>query len=107
MPTKPYSETLKEVLKDPKDAAEYLEIALREEDEEGFLLALRNVAEVYGVAEVAERAGVNRESLYKTLTKNGNPKLRTLISVLHGVGVRLSFEPENGRTAASPRGQAL
>ncbi len=101
MPTKAYSETLKEILKDPQDVAAYLETALREEDEAGFLVALRNVAEVHGVAEVAARAGVGRESLYKTLSENGNPKLRTLVSVLHGVGLRLSFEPENNQHAAA------
>lgn len=46
MATRPYSETLHEALKDPRDAAAYLEAALTEEDEEGFLLALRTVAEV-------------------------------------------------------------
>lgn len=100
MATRPYSETLKEVLKEPRDVAEYLETVLREEDEAGFLIALRNVAEAHGMAEVADRAGVGRESLYKTLSENGNPKLRTLVSVLHGVGIRLAFEPENNRRAA-------
>lgn len=90
-----YRETLHEALKDPRDAAAYLEAALTEEDEEGFLLALSTVAEIYGIADVAKRSGVGRESLYKTLSETGNPKLRTLVSVLHGVGLRLSFEPEN------------
>lgn len=99
MPTKPYSETLKEVLKDPQDIAAYLETALREEDEAGFLVALRNVAEARGIAEVAALAGVGRESLYKTLSASGNPKLSTLVSVLHGIGLRLAFEPEKENTA--------
>ncbi len=101
MATRTYSETLHEALKDPRDAAAYLEAALNEEDEEGFLLALRTVAEIHGIADVAKRAGVGRESLYKTLSENGNPKLRTLVSVLHGIGLRLSFEPENSRQAAT------
>jgi probable addiction module antidote protein len=100
MATRPYSETLKEVLKDPKDVAEYLGVVLKEEDEAGFLVALRNIAEVRGMAEVAKLAGVGRESLYKTLSENGNPKLSTLVSVLHGIGIRLSFEPENDGHAA-------
>lgn len=100
MAARPYSETLSDALKDPADAAAYLQAALAEEDEEGFLLALRTVAEIHGIADVAKRAGVGRESLYKTLSEGGNPKLRTLVSVLHGVGLRLSFEPEeDGRTA--------
>ena len=39
----------------------------------------------------------------KTLSENGNPKLRTLVSVLHGVGLRLSFEPEKKRNAATQK----
>ncbi len=101
MTTRHYSETLHEALKDPRDAAAYLEAALNEEDEEGFLLALRTVAEIHGIADVAKRAGVGRESLYKALSENGNPKLRTLVSVLHGIGLRLSFEPENHRHIAA------
>jgi DNA-binding phage protein len=53
MATRPYSETLKEALRDPSDAAAYLEAALQEENAEGFFLALRTVAEVHGIAQVA------------------------------------------------------
>src|SRR4030065_2711292 len=95
MATRPYSETLKQALRDPRDAATYLEAALQEEDEEGFLLALRTVAEVHGIAEVARRAGVGRESLYKTLSEDGNPQLHTLTALLHSLGLRLSVTPEN------------
>lgn len=97
--TRAYSETIKEALRDPRDAAAYLETALAEEDEEGFLLALRTVAEVHGIGQVAEDTGLGRESLYKTLSKNGNPKLRTLQQVLHGFGLRLSVVPEDNHRA--------
>lgn len=102
MTTRDYRETLREALKDPRDAAAYLAVALNEEDEEGFLMALRAVAEIHGIAEVAKRAGVGRESLYKTLSEKGNPTLHTLVSILHSLGLRLSFEPDN----QSPRGEA-
>ena len=94
MGTRSYKETLHEALKDPLEAATYLAVALNEEDEEGFLMALRAVAEAHGIADVAKRAGLGRESLYKTLSENGNPKLHTLVAILHSIGLRLSFEPE-------------
>lgn len=97
---RPYNETIKEALRDPRDAAAYLEVALAEEDEEGFLLALRTVAEVHGIAHVADLTGLGRESLYKTLSENGNPKLRTLKQILHGFGLRLSVVPEDNHRAA-------
>jgi probable addiction module antidote protein len=38
-----------------------------------FLLALRNVAEARGMTKLAARSKLNRESLYKMLSKRGNP----------------------------------
>jgi len=101
MATRPYSDTLNEALRDPRDAAAYLEAAHQEEDEEGFLLALRTVTEVYGIAKVVRKPGVGRESLYKTLSDDGNPKLHTLTALLHSLGLRLSVIPENNQQSAA------
>ncbi|WP_175032194.1 helix-turn-helix domain-containing transcriptional regulator [Burkholderia lata] len=58
------------------------------------LLALRTVAEAYGgLGAVAAEAGISRESLYRTLSPNGNPTLKTLLAVLKTVGLRLSVVP--------------
>ena len=73
---KKYVESLNESLKNPKEAAAYLNAHLDEsESEELFLLALRDVAKVYGFGEIASQASLGRESLYKALSKNGNPKI--------------------------------
>jgi len=90
-----YQKDLIEALKDPVEAAAYLNAALEEGDKETFLLALRNIAEAHGgMKVVAEKAHLNRESLYRTLSQRGNPEIRTLFSLLHGVGLRLSVTPE-------------
>ena len=60
--------------------------------EELFLLALRDVAKVYGMGEVAEKAQLGRESLYKTLSADGNPKLATLHSLLKVMGLKITIE---------------
>ncbi len=52
-PTKTYHAALLEALTDPREGVAYLAEALKE-SEELFLLALHNVAEVYGIAEAAE-----------------------------------------------------
>jgi len=60
----------------------------------GFLLAVKDVTDANGgVREVAESAHLNRETLYRTLSENGNPKLTSLDSILHAVGLRLSVKP--------------
>lgn len=85
-----YEEILLEDLKDPAEAAAYLEAALEDTDPSVFLLALRQVAQAQGMANVARKAHVGRESLYKTLSENGNPELRTINRLLHAMGLRLS-----------------
>ncbi len=88
---KAYQEYLIESLRDQREAEEYLNAALEEEDPELFLLALRNVAEAQGgVAHLAEKAKLNRESLYKMLSERGNPELRSLEALLHALGFRLA-----------------
>lgn len=87
-----------EKLRDPDEAKAYLELALedlhKEGDREGFLLALRDVAEAQGgVAHLVEKTDLKRASVFKALSEKGNPTLSTLDRVLGGLGLRLSIEP--------------
>jgi probable addiction module antidote protein len=77
---------------DPEFAVQYLRVAFEELDEEGgevaFLGALRHVVEARGgMAEIAEKAGLSRESLYRALSPKGNPTLRTMRQVVHATGL--------------------
>jgi len=88
-----YHEHLIESLKDPVEAVEYLRAALAESDmPELFLTALRNVSEARGVSWLAKEANLNRESLYRMLSKKGNPELASLYSILDALGLKLSVE---------------
>ena len=54
------------------------------------------------MAKIAERAGLPRESLYKSLSAKGNPTLKTLLAVLNAAGLRLSVtrgDPHHGAPA--------
>ena len=89
--TKPYQDELLRALEDPGEAAEYLNAALEEGDAETILLALRNVADAHGgVAKVAEVAGLNREHLYRMLSRQGNPGLSSLTALLDALELRLA-----------------
>ena len=86
-----YQANLIETLKDAREAEEYLNAALEEDDPELFLLALRNVAEAQGgVAQLADKTKLNRESLYRMLSERGNPEFRSLDALLHALGFRLA-----------------
>lgn len=89
-----YKESLYRSLKKDDEAAAYLDEALIDPDREVFLLALRDVVEARlgGIASLAEKAGLNRESLYRTLSEKGNPELESLGAILHALGLRLSVE---------------
>jgi probable addiction module antidote protein len=80
-------------LRDARYCSKYLSAAFRD-SAETFLMALRNVADAQkGMGKVAAEAGVNRENLYRTLSKSGNPRLDTLWAVLKAIGLRVSLEP--------------
>jgi probable addiction module antidote protein len=93
--SRPHDESIVELLReDPAFADDYLRAALEESEEPGghaaLLGALRHVAEAQGMALVAERAGIQRESLYRALSPKGNPTLKTLLAVLNAAGLRLA-----------------
>ncbi len=88
-----YKKILRKKLDDPEQAAEYL-TACYEEGPEVFLLGLRDVVEAQGgVARAAELSKLNRESLYRLISRKGNPRLSSLASVLSALGLKLAFEP--------------
>lgn len=87
-----YQERLLKDLQDPEEAMAYLNAALMEEDPRMFLLALKNVVDAQAsMSEIAKKAQVNRENLYRMLSKNGNPKLTSIIPVLQSLGLHLSI----------------
>ena len=85
-----YDDYLTEVLKDPGEAAAYMEAVMELDDPAALLVALRRVAKSHGMAEVARRADVGDKVLFKALSENGNPTLSTVYKVLQAVGLRLS-----------------
>ncbi len=96
--TAKYEDGLKEALLNPREAAEYLNAALEDGSLEVFLMALRDIAEAKGISKIAKQSHLNRENLYRILSTNGNPKLTSLTSVLHSVGLKLAIDVENATT---------
>jgi probable addiction module antidote protein len=92
-----YDETLLPLLKDPLEAAAFIEAVIEMEDPAALVVALRKVAQAHGMTEVARRASVGDKTLFRALSENGNPTLETVHKVLHAVGLRLSVVPELAR----------
>ena len=101
---RPHDAAVVELLKaDPEFANESLATALDEAEEPGgqaeLLAALRHVAEAQGMAAVAERAGIPRESLYRALSPKGNPTIKTLLAVLGAAGLHLAVTRQDSAHA--------
>lgn len=100
---KRYHDSLIQALKNPDEAAAYLNAALDDGDKEMFLVALKNVAEAYGgMAKVSRKLHLNRPNLYKALSKKGNPEIKTLSCILNHFGLSLAVvaRPKSSLKAA-------
>lgn len=96
--SKPFEAHKMSFLRDPEQVALYLEESYAEGGDAQLQLALRDVAKAQegGVKGVAEAAGLNRENLYRALSKNGNPQIRTVHKMLDALGIetKMSFTPK-------------
>ena len=92
-PSVSYREDLLRRLKDPEFAAGYLSKCL-EDDEATFLVALRDVAEAHGgIRQLARKTRLNREHLFRMLSKSGNPHLHSLRQLVGAVGLKFTLQP--------------
>ena len=73
--------------------AEYLNQALASGDTDLLLAAIGDVARARGMAQVAQQAGLGRETLYKALTAGAKPRFDTIFKVLNALGVRMQAHP--------------
>jgi probable addiction module antidote protein len=73
--------------------AEYLSLAAADEDPKVFLKALRTVSRARGMMELAKKADMPRESLYRALSENGNPSYATLRKIVAALGCKLELKP--------------
>lgn len=93
-----HEDLIKDLKKSPREAIGYLNAALEDGNKEVFLLALRNVLEAYGgMTKISRSSKLHRVSLYKMLSKNGNPGIDSLIAVLNAIGVQFRIAEKKPR----------
>jgi probable addiction module antidote protein len=76
-------------LETDEDMAAYLQAALDEDDPALIAAALGDIARAKGMTVIAREAGLGRESLYKSLSADGNPELATVLKVVKSLGLKL------------------
>jgi len=79
-----------EYLKNPEEIRAYLQEVLDTGDDSDFIHALSTAARAMGMTEVAQKAGVTRASLYKSLAEGGNPRFSTISKVTKALGFKLA-----------------
>jgi probable addiction module antidote protein len=94
MRDRPHDDAMVEILgKDPAYAIELVNSILEDGDQAELLITLRQMTKAFGgVQTIAEKANLNATQLYRTLSENGNPELRSLSAILKAMGLRLAVE---------------
>jgi probable addiction module antidote protein len=94
MKDRTHDEAMAELFKqDPAYALELLNGILEDGEQGELLIALRQMAKAFGgVQSLAKKANLNPTQLYRTLSEQGNPELRSLSAILKALGLRLVVE---------------
>ena len=101
-PSRPFSAA--DHLRSEAEIAAYIEAMLEDGDVRAVPVALRTMVDaVGGMAALAEKTGLSRETLYRTLSECGNPRLDTLAVILAAFGLRLTVQP--AQKSRSRRGE--
>ncbi|MDX8390796.1 MAG: putative addiction module antidote protein [Mariprofundaceae bacterium] len=81
-------------LKDPEDCRLYLNACADDDAGDGKVirLALSNIARAGNMSELAGKADVTRDGLYKALSENGNPSFTLMIKIARALGLELRFD---------------
>ena len=80
-------------LETPENHVAYIEAMLEEGDPDMIPIALGDIARARGVSEFARETGLSRETIYKSLKRDGNPTLDTLTRCFRVLGLRMALQP--------------
>ena len=91
--TKPF--VIADYLDTPARRAGFLATVIEESEGDAYMIskALGHIAKAEGMAKVAKKSGLSRESLYKALSGERNPSFGTLFRVMTALGLGLQVVP--------------
>jgi len=78
-----------EFLQNEEEIISYLNDAYSDDDPSVFLVALGHIAKAKGMSNLAKITGLNRESLYKALSGDTQPRWDTVQRVMKGLKINL------------------
>jgi probable addiction module antidote protein len=98
--TAPYD--VAEFLETPEEMAAFLEACIQESDGDAAFIAkaLGDIARAKGMTQIARKAGLSRESLYKALSGDRSPSFDTILKVISVLGLKLTASAREVAEAA-------
>ena len=78
--------------------------ALATGDGDRFITLVGGLERIYGMAEIAEKTGLNRSQLYRSYHNGGNPSFKSMLCCLQVLGLTLTVakaEKESAEESAS------
>ena len=82
--------------------------ALKENDEAALMGALRRIVkEKGGFSVIAQKTGINRTALYKLVSARHDPRFSTVLSLLPGLGLRLSVRQIYNQASQHRKAQSV
>ncbi|MDO9735092.1 putative addiction module antidote protein, partial [Glaesserella parasuis] len=60
-------------------------------DSNDFIVALGDVARAKGIAEIAQKTGLARESIYKALTSGSKPRFDTIMRIMNALNLKPQY----------------
>ncbi len=91
MTTKTYPFNISDYLKSEDDIRGFLQEVAETGDTSDFIHALGIAARAKGMTKIAQKAGVTRASLYKSLSEEGHPQFETVSKVVNALGYRIAI----------------
>uniref|UniRef100_UPI004055EAC0 addiction module antidote protein n=1 Tax=Candidatus Electronema sp. TaxID=2698783 RepID=UPI004055EAC0 len=80
-----------EYLDSPEMIREYLKVSFEQGDSEQLIMALGQVAKAQGISDIARKADISRQNLYKVLSGGSSPKFETVKKVVEALGCKLAI----------------
>jgi probable addiction module antidote protein len=82
---------IEDYLETEEDIREFLKDMVENGTTEEFISSLNMVAKAKGMKNISKKMGVSRTSLYKSMSKNGNPHYKTINKVVEALGCKLAI----------------
>lgn len=103
MATEVFDYDISEDIETKEEALMYLQAALEEapNDTDIILDTLGQIGRGLGMTALAKELGVSRASLYRSLSKNGNPSFKTVSDVVELLGGRFTVTIEKEKQLAA------